>query len=33
LEETGLDYLFLDELHRFKNKPVTTTTDGIASAG
>ncbi|MGH2393842.1 MAG: hypothetical protein ACRDGH_10170, partial [Candidatus Limnocylindria bacterium] len=32
-EETGVDYLMIDELHLFKNKPVTTSIDGIASAG
>jgi hypothetical protein len=32
-EETGVDYVFLDELHLFKNKPVTTSIDGIANVG
>jgi hypothetical protein len=32
-EETGVDYLCLDELHLFNNKPVTTTIEGIASVG
>jgi hypothetical protein len=32
-EETGIDYLFVDELHLFKNKPVTSSIDGIRGDG
>ena len=32
-EETGIDYLFVDELHLFKNKPVTSSIEGIRADG
>ncbi|HSI92226.1 MAG TPA: hypothetical protein VK925_01950, partial [Jiangellaceae bacterium] len=32
-EETGIDFLFVDELHLFKNKPVPSSIDGVRSDG
>jgi N12 class adenine-specific DNA methylase/SAM-dependent methyltransferase len=32
-EETGIDYLFVDELHLFKNKTISTAVEGVARQG
>lgn len=32
-EETGIDFLFIDELHLFKNKTIITGVEGVSSAG
>ena len=32
-EETGIDYLFVDEAHLYKNRQVVTQVDGVATAG
>jgi N12 class adenine-specific DNA methylase len=32
-EETGIDYVFVDEAHLFKNRRIVTSIDGVASKG